>query len=219
MICAVPVGNLKPKDLFLLGSEGMETIVGCVERIPEARGYAQVVYIKGKGKHHEFFDKDGKGHEFDDSGFRRAEWSAGTLVRPLISEGDMADNVANALVDDGGPTVGDIKAKVEKMRARAAAIKAPVAAKSAKGNPLPAKVAPKATKVKAEKAPRVMSACRCGCGGQTGGTFCPGHDARYFGWLKKVSGGTMEFKELPKHLQKEFVDVKGVKKALVASNH
>lgn len=37
------------------------------------------------------------------------------------------------------------------------------------------------------RAPKVIRDCRCGCGGQTkGGTFLPGHDARYHAALRKA---------------------------------
>jgi hypothetical protein len=214
VICAVKIGSLNQWDLFMLGVEGMETIVGFVERIPQAKGYVTVTYLQGDGKHRNFKSND-TDVEFTESGFRRSEWSAGTLVRPLNSEGDMGES--NPLVDDGGPTAADIKAKVEKLKQKAASKAAAPAAKPAKAaKGAPAAKAPKAPR---EKKERVMSPCRCGCGTETGGTFAPGHDARFYGWLKKVSAGTMEFKELPKHLQKEFVDVKGAKKALAASGH
>jgi hypothetical protein len=213
----VPVGNLQPKDLFLLEAVGLPTVVGFVERIPEAKGYVTVVTL-GETKHRAFTDRDGEAHEFDGSGFRRVEWSAGTLVRPLMNEVEMAEMVQSSLVDSGSPSSSDIRARVEKLKAKAASVKVAVPQKSAKGNVLPGKA--KAEKVaKAPKAPREQKACRCGCGGTTGGTFCPGHDARYYGWLKAISAGSKEFKELPGHLRKEFVDIKGVKRALAASNH
>jgi hypothetical protein len=65
------------------------------------------------------------------------------------------------------------------------------AAKAAKANGK-AKSAPK---VKAEK---VMKPCACACGGETASYFCPGHDARMHGWIKKLAEGTIEPKDVPK---------------------
>lgn len=74
---------------------------------------------------------------------------------------------------------------------------------------------------KKEKTPRakkekVESACKCGCGGVTFAAFCPGHDARYHGWAKKIARGDMKFSEVPpaaaKALKAEGV-VQGIKAA------
>ena len=65
------------------------------------------------------------------------------------------------------------------------------------------KVAPaKEAKAPREKKEKVIKDCLCGCGGQTGGRFCPGHDAKFHGWAKKIQRGEMKFSEVPATAQK-----------------
>jgi hypothetical protein len=64
-----------------------------------------------------------------------------------------------------------------------------------------AKVAKANGKVKSAakaKGPKVLKPCVCTCGGQTASYFCPGHDARMHGWIKKLAEGTIEPKDVPK---------------------
>jgi hypothetical protein len=56
---------------------------------------------------------------------------------------------------------------------------------------------------KAEKAPRELKPCACGCGEKTGGYFVPGHDARFKSALLKIERGD-ETKE--KLLKKSVID-------------
>lgn len=133
----------------------------------------------------------------------------------------MAEQTENAaLVEAPGgnaPSKAEIREKVAKLKAQAAAKAAKPAGKvvgkiaPSKGKPAVAAKAPKEPK---EPKVREQRPCACACGTATGGRFAPGHDARYFGWLKKIAAGTKEFKELPKAVQKVLVDVKGVKKEL-----
>lgn len=231
MICAIAIGDLKHASLFLanLGSkEEPNIVVGYVKRIPPSRGYASVIYlpVSNTGKHHKFTDKTGEEHEFDDSGFRQSEWSSNTLVRPIVEE-NMSEGVNVSLVDAAGPPaalIEDIKRKVAKMKAKASTLaKAPAKAATPKA---PAAKAP-ASKAKAvapkAKAPAKVKGpteknnpCRCACGGKTGGNFVPGHDARFFGWLQRLTDGRMQFNELPKAVQKDLGDVKNAKKVLAA---
>lgn len=209
----VPLYRLKPATVFLCGDGVMGVLAGIVERIPPAAGYATVT-VAGEGRKHDFDDAGGDHHEFESSGFRRREWAAGTLVTPL-KEGKM-DEIASALVEEAGVPLEDIKAKVSKLQGRAADI---AANKGKVKMPKKKKVKdPKAAKVKKGPRPRDND-CRCQCGTKTGGTFAPGHDARYFGWLKKISSNDMDFKELPAALRREFGDVKGVRAALKKSGH
>lgn len=67
-----------------------------------------------------------------------------------------------------------------------------MAKKAAKANGKPA-----AAREKKEKAPKTVRACACACGGQTTGSFVPGHDARMHGWIKKLGDGRLEPKEIP----------------------
>lgn len=210
MLCAVPVGRLSPGTAFLFQIDGTVE-VGAVIR--PGWGYTQVVYAKGQ-KHNEFLNRKGELQEFDSYGFRKDEWSSGTLVRPLLSEGEMSEQVESNLVSET-PSVStqEIKDKVAKLKARAAA-----AAPSKGKAPAAAKGKAAVAKAPREAKPKEENPCTCGCGGVTGGRFCPGHDARYYGWLKKIVKAEMEFRELPKPVQKALVDIKGVKKALEAHN-
>lgn len=58
----------------------------------------------------------------------------------------------------------------------------------------PVKAANKVAKV---KVPKAVRACACGCGGETSGFFCPGHDARMHGWIAKLADGRIEPKDIP----------------------
>jgi hypothetical protein len=48
------------------------------------------------------------------------------------------------------------------------------------------------------KAEKVLKACACGCGEQTGGYFVQGHDARFKGWMLKIERGEAKKSELLK---------------------
>lgn len=129
------------------------------------------------------------------------------------------------LVDDVDTTSGvqGVRERVEKLKQRSATL-------AAKGGSVAGNGAGKA-KPKKGMSPEVKARlkagakasrdndCKCGCGGKTGGSFSVGHDARYYGWLKKVAAGNMEFKELPRVVQKDLVDLKGVRAALAKSKH
>jgi hypothetical protein len=128
----------------------------------------------------------------------------------------MSDGTETPFVGGGeAPSREEIRNKVTKMKAKAATAPVPGKAK-AKSKPMSEETK---AKLRAASKRDKSNPCRCGCGELTGGTFRPGHDARYYGWLKKVASGEQEFKTLPNHLKKEFVDVKGVKAALAKSKH
>lgn len=221
MICAVALRKLRPGAIFLLERAPGDILVGALERVASGGGYATVEYMDpGRVRHHEFRDDKEQWHEFQSSGLRREEWSAGTLVRPLAEEDEdgMSDNPLVEDASSGSATVSNIKDKVAKMKDRAATKGASGGNGKAASAKKPMSAETKAKLRSASKAEK-NNDCRCGCGSKTGGTFATGHDARYYGWLKKVIAGSMEFKELPRHLQKEFVDVKGVKKSFAASGH
>ena len=128
---------------------------------------------------------------------------------------EQTDNPALVEAPGGNaPSKAEIREKVAKLKAQAAAKVAKPAGK------VVGKVAPpegkSAAAAKASREPKVreQNPCVCACGETTGGRFAPGHDARYYGWLKKIAAGTKEFKELPKAVQKVLVDVRGVRKEL-----
>jgi len=60
---------------------------------------------------------------------------------------------------------------------------------------------PKEAKPKANGAGAVND-CVCGCGGKTGKTFVPGHDARVHSWMKQIAKGTKKMAEFPAISQK-----------------
>lgn len=212
MLCAVPLRNLEPLTGFLVEvDKGGPILLGVLERVAPSGGYATVIFapVGSKGKRREFTSSSGDPVEFVEGGYHRTEWSAGTLVRPLTEEVDMSEGTLNSLVESAGGaplTKEQVRSKVEAMKNKAASKVAGKITPKGKG--------PAPVKVKKEKEPRPKNECLCACGGITGGRFVPGHDARYYGWLKKVVANTMEFKELPKPVQKLLVDIKGVKKAL-----
>lgn len=76
-------------------------------------------------------------------------------------------------------------------------------------------------KPKAEKKAKTRQPCTCGCGTETGGRFAPGHDARYYGWAKKVVAGTpaKDIKDITAKARKDFADVKSAKQILATSKH
>lgn len=55
-----------------------------------------------------------------------------------------------------------------------------------------------AEKPKRVKKEKVVNQCACGCNGNTFGTWCPGHDARFYGACRKVRDGKMKQTELAK---------------------
>jgi len=57
---------------------------------------------------------------------------------------------------------------------------------------------PRVAKVKAQ------NACKCGCGGLSGGHFVPGHDAKFKGWLLKIERGQMKVEELAPSVQTAY---------------
>ena len=59
-----------------------------------------------------------------------------------------------------------------------------------------AKAAEKAAEPKKEKVAKTPNKCKCGCGGDTGGFFIPGHDARFKSWLLKIERGQAKPEEL-----------------------
>lgn len=210
MICSVPLRALKPMDAFMLEVESGNVLVGVLERVAQGGGYAQVriAPVGKRGRHHAFRDSDGEFHEFDDSGFKRTDWSAGTLVRPILEDEDMDET----LVEGAAPTSVGIKGKVAKLKDKAAA-------SVGKGKPAGKGKQPMSEETKAKlraKSRTKDNDCKCGCGNKTGGNFAVGHDARYYGWLKKIVAGEKDFKELPKSVQADLKDLRGVKASLAA---
>lgn len=47
------------------------------------------------------------------------------------------------------------------------------------------------------KKSKTQTACVCGCGGMTGGTWVSGHDGRATGWAIRVERGILTLEEVP----------------------
>lgn len=54
------------------------------------------------------------------------------------------------------------------------------------------------------KAPKEMKKCLCGCGEETAGFFCMGHDARFKSWMIKIERGDMAVEDLPAVVRKAY---------------
>ena len=50
---------------------------------------------------------------------------------------------------------------------------------------------------KAPAKPKPTKPCACGCGESTKGTWAPGHDSNYRGWLLRVERGVLKLSEVP----------------------
>lgn len=172
----VPLALLDVGQAFWIPDVDMP-LIGALVRVSKARGYAQVYVLDAsRESSHEVIDRrTGDMREIRDSGARFSEWSAGTLVIPL--EDDMAEAEAVSQVDAKKARLQALK---DKAKAKAATGAAPA----------------KAAKVAAPKKEKVVSDCKCGCGTKTGGSFAPGHDARYYGWLKKFVEGKLAWDQL-----------------------
>ena len=49
-----------------------------------------------------------------------------------------------------------------------------------------------APKAPSTRTPKAKHPCACGCGSETGGTWAQGHDARFYGIMRKVNAGELE---------------------------
>lgn len=116
----------------------------------------------------------------------------------------IAFGVWEPIFDDTEAPVAS-KSKSNEENQMATAVKT-VAKKATVKAAAPAKKAVVAKKAAAPKAEKVYGPCICGCGGQTTGNFCPGHDARVHGWQKKIERGEMKFSECAPSAQKYMKD-------------
>lgn len=194
----VQIGKLKVGERFALIDRTF-TITGTVKI--QSKGYT-AVKIDGTDRTVNIGDRT-----FEAKGTSTAEWSSTTTVYKLKPSEDDMDSVpidSAALSGSGEPiplprqvptpaqaakpkpkkenTVSETKTKIKND---------PKAQERIKLAELRNKE--KATKAKAEagpsKAEKVVKKCRCGCGADTKGMFAPGHDARFYGWAKKVVAG------------------------------
>lgn len=104
-----------------------------------------------------------------------------------------------------------VKTKTQIIREKIAAAKArkEVAKLNAKGNPVvegkSAKLVGKIKKAKAEgkvREPKLLNLCGDGCGAKVARRFAMGHDARFHGWIKRLSDGRMKPNDVPASVAK-----------------
>ena len=123
----------------------------------------------------------------------------GNSADEIGEEGDMSATMVETNVS-GAPVPSKKAVKLTQTK---------TAKGAAAGAPVPRKLSGAAAKAaaapKKEKAPKVMKACTCGCGGQTASYFIPGHDARFKGWLLKIEKGEASPEDLiPKKVRERF---------------
>lgn len=182
-----------PVEIASLPLGSAFVVAGC----PELRGYVVRanecrvrVRLIGETRFVEFTDKSqGKDAE-KKVGFEvvAGRYSDWSTATPVFPGGDMGDTASLAA-----------SAQEEDGVAKTKTVKAP-----------------KAKAEKKEKAVVTLKPCGCGCGEKVTRTFRPGHDARYYGWLKRVANGKMGYSELAKFVRLQLKDVAAVKAALKA---
>lgn len=222
--------TLEPGDTFRLHWEGglhPAGAAGVLLSINEMRAHVRI----RMGEKREQVFRDNKTQKIREFMAQRAEdtdWSPGTLVYKTGTDEAVRETWLRKRATPGGGRVsensdqgpekfahsvsfhpGSFESE-EQQAAKAANKKED---KMAKTNGA-AKAAPKAAR--APKAPVETKPCLCGCGEDVTRRFRPGHDARMFGWFKKVVDGKMEFKDLPKQVQLRVRDKAGIKKELAA---
>lgn len=71
-------------------------------------------------------------------------------------------------------------------------------------------------KSKAKASAEADNKCGCGCGTMVRRTFAQGHDARFYGWAKKVVSGDLDPKDLNAHARAQLKDKAAARKALAS---
>lgn len=220
-------GGAHPKDTP--GTLLLANISRARVRVPKS------YYQQGRpDKEVAFVDGD-RVREFVPHGSVDTDWSPGTLVIPT---GDVDENIREeyrarsarkegAKVSensDGGPeavrrTVSLKPSRVQSDEEQTAPVKEEKRTMAKTTTKTPEKGNGSTKAAKAPKAPVALTPdgkCLCGCGEQVTKRFKPGHDARMFGWFKKVASGDMDFNDLPKAVKARVKDKAGVKKELAA---
>lgn len=192
----VRIGTLKAGARFALIDRTF-TITGTVKH--QSKGYT-AVRLDGNSKEVIIGDQSFMAHSTSST-----EWSSGTNVY-VLKEGEDKEMdsvpIDSAALSGSGepiptprrvptPTSLPLSTK-EKIVATKGKIKDDAKAQARiKLAELKNKEAKRVAKAEAgpSKAARVAVKCRCGCGGDTKGMFCPGHDARFYGWAKKIAEG------------------------------
>lgn len=189
----VPIATLAPGTPFVLAGEVPIRGVVVLRNTSRVR-----VRLEAPAKRVEFTDKEGRHFDFESTSGGQTDWSGGTLV---FKEEDVMGETATAA-----------EAAVVK-NPRLVAFKQKMAAKKVEGaKPAakPGKTAKPAKPAKEKEKPS-LKPCGCGCGEQVTRRFKPGHDARFYGWLRKVADGRMKFEELSPFVRKQVGDIKAVK--------
>lgn len=200
-ICLLPVGSR-----FRLW-EGAHTkgTRGYVRRV--GLGSVSVVFDDGY-EVADFVDSGDTKHRFVAKKVKRTEWSLGTLVYPEGGIVNMAENSdgPNDLLEEGRgsrrPVSLAVKAQFKEEDMSDKTKKA--ATKSGNGT-------------SKRQAPKAENPCGCGCGTLVARRFAQGHDARFYGWAKKIVSGQLEPKDLPnKAARQALPDRAAAKKALAS---
>lgn len=196
----VQIGKLKVGERFALIDRSF-TITGTVKI--QSKGYTSV-RIDGTDRTVNIGDRT-----FEAKGTSTAEWSSSTAVYRLKEEEDTMDSVpidSAALSGSGEPIplprqvptpaqAATPKPKKEKIMSEPKTKIKNDAKAQERIKLAELRNKEKAAKAKAQagpnggKAEKTIKKCRCGCGGDTKGMFAPGHDARFYGWAKKIVAG------------------------------
>lgn len=172
-----------------------------------------IVKIDGGQELVGFKDKNDVNHEYLGHRTRTVMWSLGTRVevvqmpqlkrlslRPVddsVNEGEGHERVTPELKEH---VMGELAKSGKSTGA------APKGVTPGQKKAVPA--------AKAKKAPKQKNPCQCGCGGETGGRFVPGHDARFYGWCKKIVEGKLKLSELGEVPRKLIKTLDGAKALL-----
>lgn len=193
----VPLSSLEVGDTFKLYWEGGRHPQGAEGTLLLINQSRARVRLLGESQTREFTERSGAVRVFKAPSVLETDWSPGTLV---IKTG----------TGEGEPIVGKMNFNPAAVQPEVLSKEDTVATKAkakAKGNG-------KAKAVKKEP----ENKCGCGCGTMVMRTFAQGHDARFYGWAKKIAAGTLDPKDLPNAAAKAALkDKAAARKAL--ANH
>ena len=222
----VPIGTLKVGERFALIDRSFQ-IIGTVKT--QATGYT-AVRLDGGDRTVTIGERS-----FEAKGTSSTEWSKTTNVY-RIGDDDM-DSMpidSGALSGSGEPiprpaqvptprtfpittnkenTKVSSKTKIKDDPKAQARIKL-----SEIKNKEKAKIAKAVAGPDGQKGPKPLNNCRCGCGGQTKNQFNPGHDARFYGWARKIVNDKMSPNDVPNASARAELATKA-KAAKVLENH
>lgn len=218
------LGGLPPGTAFAI-IDKFFTITGTVRS--QHTGYT-AVKVDGSEEHINV-----NGREFVAHNNKNTEWSVETQVYRL-DEGESMDSVpvdSAALSGAGEPIPRPRPVPTPSFSTNP---KEKIVSKNTKKSPSPEvkeklaaakeRAKTKAKAVKAEvgpsKSPKIANKCKCGCGDETFNTFRPGHDARFYGWAKKIVSGKITPAEIPNASARALLSTKALAaKVLEAHGH